>query len=187
MYSQHLRFPVEKDSLRFLALVLATFLIGALIGTGVAFAHTTVEDMESGTHLSGPYTHTTYQDPAQFPDFNYDADHVVNANDDFPDATEFTLHDTRYFNGTAPSDVVFGFLLFYDMKAESWELNPDFECLPVDGVDETLLTPWTYDGFGENNLWFVAQQWIWKATGTTQNCVFSITKPHFDAWNASDS
>ena len=130
MYSQHLRFPVEKVSLRFLALVLATFLIGALIGTGVAFAHF-YEDMESGTHLSGPVTHVTYEDPGQFPDFNYDTDHVVNANDDFPDATEFTLHDTKYFNGTAPSGVIFGFLHLYDMDGQNFELNLDFKCFQM--------------------------------------------------------
>ena len=164
--------------------MVAALLIGASLGTGAAFAHVATEYMEQGSQVSGPHTHETVNDQNGFPDHEYKVDHVVWADADAPDTTEFTVHDTRYYDGTSaePSKVKFGLARFYTDGSNL--ISTIFQCKRVDGINRTELTYWNYDDYEEDDV-AVIDQYIFR-TANAAGCTSSVYKVHTEAWYNND-
>jgi hypothetical protein len=166
--------------MEFRIMMVAALLIGVSLGTGAAFAHEATEFMEQGSQVSGPHTHGTVNDQNGFPDHEYKVDHVVWADADAPDTTEFTVHDTRYYDGTSaePSKVKFGLTEFYTHGSNL--ISGLFDCLRVDGINRTGLTYWNYDDYEEDDIAVIEQKIL--RTANAAACSSSVHKVHTEAW-----
>lgn len=165
------------------ALFAATLVLGGLIGTGVAYAHVGWEYAKESTTTSKIVTHTQ-AGSVTFPKFQYDADHVVWADADYPDTREFTIHDTYYRNGKAPTSVKFGQTYIYASEGGETLVDHFFTCVPVNGVDKKKLTPWSADDLGSSKVAVNFEQWIWKINPFA-NCLTDDSLKHYESWQTS--
>ena len=170
-----------KKFIGFRLSLVAALLIGASLGTGAAFAHVAAEYMEEGSAVSGPHTHETVDDYDGFPDFEYTVDHVVWADADAPDATEFTVHDTYYHDGSSsePDIVKFGTANFYNSNGDNM-YSSLFYCYRVDGIDARKISLWDNDGYEEGDIATIDQR-IHKTTSASA-CGAVDYKVHTEAW-----
>ena len=165
------------------AIIAATVAVGGLIGAGAAQAHTEWWYSEEGTTTSDPATHN--QDGSvTFPDFEYDADHVVWADADYPDTREFEIHDTHFYNGEAGTNVKFGQTYIYASEGGRTLTARYFACTPVNDVDVRKLTPWSADDLGSDRTAVNFEQWIWKINPWS-NCLSDDSVKHYESWQTS--
>ena len=161
-------------------LIVASLIMGGLIGTSVAYAHVAWWDSEEGIGVSETATHTR----GNYVNFQYDADHVVEADADYPDTTEFTIYDAHFYNGEADSNVIFGQTYIFASEGGELLTSLDFWCTAVDDVDTRKLTYWSTDDLGSSNNHVAFEQYLWKTTASG-SCALADSVKHYEAWQTS--
>ena len=124
------------------------------------------------THTRGNYV--------DFPNFQYDVDHVVWADADHPDTEEFEVRDTYIRNGDADWSVVLGYTYIYAASGGETRLLQHFACTPIDDVDKRELTYWSADDLDGNPNHVTYEQHIWKQP--ISGCGVLDGVKHYEAW-----
>jgi hypothetical protein len=153
--------------MRVTLLVVASVVLGLLLGSGGAIAHVfSYWSIVDSYHIYSTVTHSTVNEPGGFPDFSYGEDHDGWADNDYPSATHFKLYDTGYYNGWSddPNHVIFGVAYTEDEYLNNAVADFSWYCAEVDGMDEvrSLEETWDYNGLNSTNNYVIWIQYVYK-------------------------
>ena len=137
---------------------LASILIGLLVGSSVALAHTGDTIKQTG--------HNTYT--ARHTDcLGYDCDYLhIHIADEYSNWEGFNILNTRYVDYGDNDGLVFGLMYIWDEYGENTREVNDFYCEEIDDFDETVNTWWGHGGHDSPNYGTAVTQYIWYSSST---------------------
>lgn len=156
--------PIKRVS--FNIIIVICVLLGALIGTGIAYADNGIYPR---TLWPGTITYLTHIDESIWSGEEYDywAWQRITLSTDRSDVTFVTgsyKRSTTYTNANSnyPDEIVFGPLWIYDEYGHHSVLYLGFLLYPVDGFDDYWPTYWFYGNMNPTNNYVLSEQYIWS-------------------------
>ena len=117
---------------------LTSILVGVLVGSSVAWAHTGDTPKQTGET-----TYTVRHEGCLGYKCNYRHSHSTEEYDDW---TGFIIHDTSYSDGGQNDGLVFAYMYIWDEYGEHRRRFSNFHCDAIDGIDRTEYTRWAWGG-----------------------------------------